>query len=883
MLGFGVLLYTLPVSVYAYYTIDVGSGGSCNQIGEWNGSTCTLTTDVDDYIVIRNGFITLDGNGHRIIVPSGERYGVKVDGVDAATVKNLVIEGGGIIFDQADSGKALGNTITASVVGINFFDLNTGLAEGNTITSRNEAYTDSAIALLGTTNVTLRNNYITHADTAISLDQANDSMIELNNIGDTAIGIQVRYSEDTDIVSNRISEAATAALEIQADASGDTTVENNTFQNSERGVKISKSVGDGDDPMPTFSDWSTPIAVRQLFIKVARLFDALIPTVYAQASATHTFFRNNFISNDSHVQVDLGADVAFYLPLPDGGNYWDTFDEAGEGCDDTDDDGFCDTDFVRSVPATIIDEFPHTKPVELSLPTPQCSDGIDNDGDSLTDFPEDPGCENADDNNEVHVPPPSVPTCILSASPSTIMTGESATLTWSSENADTAVIDNGIGIVSPSGSIGVSPVVDSTYNVTFTGSGGEVSCQVTVTVEEETPPEQTLGEKAAELAKALLEVSVDQASAPSDLYELGARGWEYHDERFVEPEEIVNGYTYRSGLINQVVTGPGIDCSGLIYWAFNKSNDSTKAHDNYVANITADGMFGEKQSGSVSGPLQPGDALFFDNDADPQIDHVAMYVGESGDYDVVNAGSEASGITDELATIMATSEFGFVSYRRIHQYKLSSVSSYSPINLIITDPNGLRLSYEDVTTSDLEFIREVPSEMYYSEIEKGRDGQPIDRVYFTELKDGVYKFEVVPDETATSGSTYSLIFTSDETTIELAKDELISEIPPQGFAVEVSNGGEVIEEVGAPLTLEMLFETLSAQISDAEMDSKLLRVRLVLNLKLAQIQYAKNHYRAAQAVLKNLDRLIKRRTGKGISQSDAGKLGTTIDQLLQLL
>ena len=38
-------------------------------------------------------------------------------------------------------------------------------------------------------------------------------------------------------------------------------------------------------------------------------------------------------------------------------------------------------------------------------PTPACSDGIDNDDDGLTDFPEDTGCDNAEDNNEFNETP----------------------------------------------------------------------------------------------------------------------------------------------------------------------------------------------------------------------------------------------------------------------------------------------------------------------------------------------------------------------------------------------------------------------------------------------------------------------------------------------
>lgn len=42
-------------------------------------------------------------------------------------------------------------------------------------------------------------------------------------------------------------------------------------------------------------------------------------------------------------------------------------------------------------------------------PVAQCSDGIDNDGDGLVDFPDDPGCADANDNDENNVTPPPGP------------------------------------------------------------------------------------------------------------------------------------------------------------------------------------------------------------------------------------------------------------------------------------------------------------------------------------------------------------------------------------------------------------------------------------------------------------------------------------------
>jgi hypothetical protein len=60
--------------------------------------------------------------------------------------------------------------------------------------------------------------------------------------------------------------------------------------------------------------------------------------------------------------------------------------------------------------------------------------------------------------------------------------GETTTLTWSSTNADTVTIDNGIGEVSPSGSLEQVLNDTTTYIITATGPGGTITESVTVTV-----------------------------------------------------------------------------------------------------------------------------------------------------------------------------------------------------------------------------------------------------------------------------------------------------------------------------------------------------------------------------------------------------------------
>jgi hypothetical protein len=49
---------------------------------------------------------------------------------------------------------------------------------------------------------------------------------------------------------------------------------------------------------------------------------------------------------------------------------------------------------------------PSATPSPLPTPVPRCSDGADNDGDGLTDFPADPGCDSPTDNDEADPPTP---------------------------------------------------------------------------------------------------------------------------------------------------------------------------------------------------------------------------------------------------------------------------------------------------------------------------------------------------------------------------------------------------------------------------------------------------------------------------------------------
>jgi hypothetical protein len=74
------------------------------------------------------------------------------------------------------------------------------------------------------------------------------------------------------------------------------------------------------------------------------------------------------------------------------------------------------------------------------------------------------------------------PVVTFTAVPESIAPGAEATLSWSSANATALSIDNGIGSVSTSGSITVSPTSTTIYTITANGPGGTVTVAAKITV-----------------------------------------------------------------------------------------------------------------------------------------------------------------------------------------------------------------------------------------------------------------------------------------------------------------------------------------------------------------------------------------------------------------
>jgi peptidoglycan-associated lipoprotein len=83
-------------------------------------------------------------------------------------------------------------------------------------------------------------------------------------------------------------------------------------------------------------------------------------------------------------------------------------------------------------------------------------------------------------------PPPKAPTATLSANPTSIQRGQSATLTWSTDSATDVALDG--NKVDASGSQTVSPTETTTYHLTAKGAGGTQEATAQVSVAAPPPP-----------------------------------------------------------------------------------------------------------------------------------------------------------------------------------------------------------------------------------------------------------------------------------------------------------------------------------------------------------------------------------------------------------
>ena len=322
--------------------------------------------------------------------------------------------------------------------------------------------------------------------------------------------------------------------------------------------------------------------------------------------------------------------------------------------------------------------------------------------------------------------------------------------------------------------------------------------------------EKSLPTKAASLAK-----QVVNAPYLGDGETYGGKGWDPLQNLYVSSSEIFDGYNYWNNKLRKNAFGSGLDCSGLTQWAFNRSFDPSKSLlRNAIRYDGADGQYKNNSETIDEADLQRGDLMFFDGRPPAgHIDHVAMYVGDfvSGGetFNVVQATSPLAGIIpskkDDLKTLPGFLALGSNSLRRVVLSPSigGQVKAGSPIDLMVTDPDGFTITPTTAIQTDEEYLREIPGELYYAENVIGADGHPEDIVYWPKRKTGDYIIKVLPELGASPTETYSIEFTVGEQTITLAENIPINQIPNEGYGVTVEESGATSQFIPVSIDIKL--------------------------------------------------------------------------------
>ena len=265
------------------------TGGDCASIGVWNASilTCTLTTDLIETVEIDGDGITLDGAGHTS-TGSHTGSGVYLDERSEVTIKNMR-------FRDFSFGISL-NASVGTHIEDNIFENNDYQAIVYYNSNKNTASRNSVSLPIpsrfrrqGFAIFESRENVF--RDNTVSLNQK--VTISARNQG-----ILLFDSNDNALIANSVSDTYQAILLFN---SNDNVIRDNLVQDT---------LGEGFMLYPP--------------------------------SRENKIYHNNFIRNNISATDYEGETNVYSLPLPDGGNYWDIFDEPSEGCTDTSGDGICD-------------------------------------------------------------------------------------------------------------------------------------------------------------------------------------------------------------------------------------------------------------------------------------------------------------------------------------------------------------------------------------------------------------------------------------------------------------------------------------------------------------------------------------------------------------
>ncbi len=179
-------------------------------------------------------------------------------------------------------------------------------------------------------------------------------------------------SSSSNILSGNICENSTpGGIGIDLVASSDNVLSGNTASNNNFGIDLGSNSNGNTISGNIASDnfWGDGILLTGANNNIVsgNTFSTNSYAIYIGNSGNNQFYHNNILGSLwAQAYINGGSGNLFNLPAPAGGNYWDDFHTAGQGCSDSNNDGFCDSPYTFEFGGQ--DNLPLTAPAETGRP-----------------------------------------------------------------------------------------------------------------------------------------------------------------------------------------------------------------------------------------------------------------------------------------------------------------------------------------------------------------------------------------------------------------------------------------------------------------------------------------------------------------------------------
>ena len=181
------------------------------------------------------------------------------------------------------------------------------------------------IALISSEGITIEGNTIAEGAFGVSLDTASSTNITKNTFTTLPFGIFLVSSNGNALSQNIITDFHSNGG-ISLSRSNKNTITLNLIENGPIGMAL---------------QYSDNNIIHNNTIRNHGFY-----AMNLQYSQNNEIFQNNFFASAIRHINSFNSVSLFNRALPDGGNYWDTYDKPAEGCADTNADSFCDTPLV---------------------------------------------------------------------------------------------------------------------------------------------------------------------------------------------------------------------------------------------------------------------------------------------------------------------------------------------------------------------------------------------------------------------------------------------------------------------------------------------------------------------------------------------------------